>query len=264
MVEFLRRFGGISDTYNNNPLIFIFYSAVLFLSVVAFFVFGDQLLALREDGSLGELMGRYAATPWAIFGVIGIFSVFALAGFPQILLITATVFAFGAEMGALFSWVATMVSATLTYGIGRLLGGDWVGRLGGVRGQRAIDFLRRRGGLASGIIRIVPSGPFVMVNAAAGAAQIPIWKYWLGTGIGIVPKILLVAILGVIADGTADLATGHGADPIGGQGVSGSGFLALFNMRFLEELATMGLVITIWLIFIFASRAFYLKLLENE
>ncbi|MCI5045134.1 MAG: VTT domain-containing protein, partial [Aquisalinus sp.] len=46
------------------------------------------------------------------------------------------------------------------------------------------------------MIRWIPSAPFIVVNAMAGAARISILKFWLGTGIGIVPKIVFIAALG--------------------------------------------------------------------
>jgi uncharacterized membrane protein YdjX (TVP38/TMEM64 family) len=62
-----------------------------------------------------------------------------------------------------------------------------------------MDFIGRHGILASGLIRVSPSAPFIVVNAAAGAARVPLWKYLAGTSVGIVPKILIVVALASLA-----------------------------------------------------------------
>jgi uncharacterized membrane protein YdjX (TVP38/TMEM64 family) len=62
-----------------------------------------------------------------------------------------------------------------------------------------MDFIGRHGIIASGLIRVIPSAPFIVVNAAAGAARVPLWKYLAGTSVGIVPKILIVVALASLA-----------------------------------------------------------------
>ncbi|MEM9171009.1 MAG: VTT domain-containing protein, partial [Pseudomonadota bacterium] len=120
----------------------------------------------------------------------------------------ATVLVFGPVQGAAFSWISTLCSAFLTFFIGRVSGGAWVGRLGGERIRGVVAFLGRRGLAASALVRVVPSAPFIVVNAAAGAALIPIWKFAVGTAAGIVPKIALVAALGAAAPDGAVLQDG--------------------------------------------------------
>ncbi|MEM9705947.1 MAG: VTT domain-containing protein, partial [Pseudomonadota bacterium] len=102
--------------------------------------------------------------------------------------------------------------------------------------------------LASALVRVVPSAPFIVVNSAAGAAQIPIWKYWIGTAIGIIPKIALVATLGSFALDKATLR----------QGVSGvSDF---FTSRSAAELLVLAAIVPVWLILGFVVRRFYNRL----
>jgi uncharacterized membrane protein YdjX (TVP38/TMEM64 family) len=144
----------------------------------------------------------------AVPAVMGVFIVLALTGFPQWFLIAGTILAFGARDGALYSWLATMMSATVTFALGRFMGGAVVERFGGERTRATIDFIGRHGILASGLIRVVPSGPFILVNAAAGAARVPLWKYLAGTSVGIVPKILIVAALSTLAPGERTFAGG--------------------------------------------------------
>jgi len=252
MVEFLRRLGRFLNSMDAKAITSLSVSLVLLVFVVLMFVFGQQWLQLGGEGDLTALMGRAAASPWAVFGVISVFTLLALTGFPQILLITATIITFGPQNGALYSWVATMCSATLTFGLGHFLGGRWVLRMGGRRVQQMIGFLGSHGILASGLVRVVPSAPFIVVNAAAGAAHIPLWKFWTGTGVGVIPKIALVAFLGAMAQ-DAD-ALNKGID----------GILAFFTSRDPMDLAIICLVIVSWLAFLLIMRVIYRRMRGGE
>ena len=252
MVEFLRRLGDFLTAMDAKAATSLFVSIVLLAFVVLMFLYGQQWLDLSETGAPTELMARAANSPWALIGVISVYALLAMTAFPQILLITATVIAFGPQTGAFYSWVATMASATLTFGLGHFLGGRWVRRLGGERVQRTINFLGHHGILASGLVRIVPSAPFIVVNAAAGAAHIPMWKFWAGTGVGIIPKILVVAFLGLLMPDSTSLS----------QGVDG--IVDFFTSRKPEDLAIVALVVTLWLILLLTVRLIYRRLRGRE
>lgn len=252
MVEFLRRLGRFLNEMDAKAITSFAVSIILLVFVVLMFVFGQNWLNLQEDSALMDLMVRAAESPWALVGVISVFSLLALTGFPQILLITATVIAFGPQNGAIYSWTATMASATLTFGLGHFLGGRWVLRLGGERVHKTIGFIGRHGIIASGLVRVVPSAPFIVVNAAAGAAHIPMWKFWLGTGVGIIPKILVVAVLGALTP-SADVFK---------EGISG--IVSFFTSREPMDLAVISLVIVVWLSFLLLVRWLYRRMRRNE
>ena len=50
--------------------------------------------------------------------------------------------------------------------------------------------------LTSAIVRNVPTGPFLLVNMAFGVSNAKFRDYWIGMGLGIIPKIALVAFAG--------------------------------------------------------------------
>jgi uncharacterized membrane protein YdjX (TVP38/TMEM64 family) len=183
-------------------------SVALMLVVLALFFFGGRYIHVDDEGRLAAWLAEFSRSPMAVPAVMAVFIVLALTGFPQWFLIAGTILAFGARDGALYSWLATMMSATVTFALGRFMGGAVVERFGGARTRATIDFIGRHGILASGLIRVVPSGPFILVNAAAGAARVPLWKYLAGTSVGIVPKILIVAALSTLAPGERTFAGG--------------------------------------------------------
>ena len=252
MFNFLGRLGHFLNNMDAKAVTSLGVSLVLLTFVVLMFVFGQQWLQLDDESALKQIMDRAYTSRWAVMGVISVYVLLALTGFPQILLITATVLTFGPQNGAFYSWVATMVSATFTFGLGHLLGGAWVRRFGGDRVQRTINFLGRHGILASALVRVVPSAPFIVVNAAAGAAHIPMWKFWAGTGAGIIPKILVVAAIGAFAPDQDVLESGV------------SGVLAFFTSREPRDIAIIGLIIVLWLAFLLFVRWIYLRMRRND
>ncbi len=134
--------------------------------------------------------------PWALPAAVAGFAVLAFLGVPQFALIAAAVAVFGPGAGAAYSWVGTMVSALIGFGLGRAWGARLLPPAGdGVVG-RFMALVARNGVLASLIIRLVPFAPFVMVNMAAGVTAIRLRDFILGTGVGILPKIVLTALAG--------------------------------------------------------------------
>ncbi len=252
MVVFLRRLGRFLNSMDAKAITSLVVSVILLVFVILMFVYGRQWLQLNDDSKVMELMARAEESPWAIIAVISVYSLLALTGFAQIVLIAVTIMAFGPATGALYAWIATMASATLTFGLGHFLGGGWVRRFGGEWVRKTIHFIGRHGILASGLIRVVPSAPFIVVNAAAGVAHIPMWKYWLGTGIGIVPKIMLVAVIAVLAPDMSIMSEGV------------SGVVAFFTSREPRDMVLIALVIAGWLGFLLLMWWTYRKMRQHD
>lgn len=246
MFEFWRQTGRMFQDGDPRTYVSFGVSILLLLFVVAMFVFGQEWLRLDDQGAIRQIFAKAADSHLALVGVIAAYTLLAMTGFPQIWLFVATVLAFGPQTGGVYAWVGTMVSATLTFFLGHLLGGQWVKRWGGDKVQQSMEYIGRHGILASGLVRVVPSAPFIVVNAAAGAAHIPIWKYWLGTGIGTVPKIALVAIAAAIAP--PDVLE-HGV----------SGILGFFQSRHPRDLAIMAVIISAWVAILLGARWMYVR-----
>jgi uncharacterized membrane protein YdjX (TVP38/TMEM64 family) len=170
-------------------------SFVLFGGVGVVFVFGAQLLGID---SARELEGWLTAArgPWSLPVAVAAFAALAFLGTPQIVLIAAAVVAFGPWLGSAYSWIGTMVSSLVGFWLGRAAGAGVLARFSGEGVQRFMRLVGKNGFLASLIVRLVPSAPFIVVNMAAGVTPMPTWAFVLGTGIGIVPKIVLTAFAG--------------------------------------------------------------------
>ena len=67
-------------------------------------------------------------------------------------------------------------------------------RYAGPRARRLSDLIGRNALIASAIVRTIPTGPFLLVNMVFGASSATFRDYWIGMGLGILPKILIVAV----------------------------------------------------------------------
>jgi uncharacterized membrane protein YdjX (TVP38/TMEM64 family) len=169
---------------------------LLFGGAGVIFVLAGAALGLRGEAAVERWLGLAAQSPFSLLIAVAAFAVLAFAGAPQVVLIAAAVVAFGPWLGSLYSWVGTMVSAALGFWLGRATGGRLLKRAGGESLDRFMAMIGRNGLVASLVIRLVPSAPFVVVNMAAGATPMRFTAFVLGSGVGIVPKILLTAIAG--------------------------------------------------------------------
>lgn len=148
-----------------------------------------------------------SASPFAIPATFVIYTGMAFVSAPQWMLHGASVFAFGTTQGAIIAWFATMVSASFDFWIGRRLGAERVSKLTGGLVRKLIDIVQKHGFWTSLIVRIVPTGPFVVVNMAAGVTRMKFWAFLVGTGIGIIPKIVTVAFF---SEGIQGAISGRG------------------------------------------------------
>ena len=171
-------------------------SFLLFGGVGLLFVAAAGLLRAHGEASVEHWLGYAARSPFALLVAVAAFAVLAFAGAPQVVLIAAAVVAFGPWLGGLYSWIGTMVSASVGFWLGRLGGGRLLRQIGGRPLQRFLAMIGRNGFLASLVIRLAPSAPFVVVNMAAGMTPMRFSAFAAGSAIGIVPKILLTAMAG--------------------------------------------------------------------
>ena len=170
-------------------------SFMLFGGVGLVFLFGAQVLGFGGEATVERWLGATSG-PWALPAAVTAFAALAFIGVPQFVLIAAAVVAFGPTTGMIFSWIGTMASALVGFYVGRLAGARTLRTFSGDGVRRFMDMVGRNGFLASLIVRLVPSAPFIVVNMAAGVTPMGVLHFALGTALGIVPKIVLTAFAG--------------------------------------------------------------------
>ncbi|MBC6402685.1 MAG: TVP38/TMEM64 family protein [Hyphomonadaceae bacterium] len=168
---------------------------LLFALVLAVWWFGRSSMDM-QDGRYLSWFGTLRESQWAPFYVILTYIVAAFLGVPQWMLIAGTVFAFGPLLGGIYSWVSTLVSATVNFWLGRWAGAERVEGYVGRRLEGLARAIRRNGFMVSMGVRIVPAGPFVLVNTLAGVSGMGYLAFMGGTAVGVIPKIAIIALLG--------------------------------------------------------------------
>ncbi|MBS0411849.1 MAG: TVP38/TMEM64 family protein [Proteobacteria bacterium] len=170
-------------------------SFALFGGVGIVFLFGAQVLGFGSEAQVQTWLAA-ARGPWALPVAVAAFAGLAFIGVPQFVLIAAAVVAFGPWIGMAYSWIGTLVSALVGFGLGRAFGGQMVRDLRSPGVERFMALIARNGFTASALVRLAPSAPFIVVNMAAGVTTMRLGAFALGTAIGIVPKIALTALAG--------------------------------------------------------------------
>lgn len=164
--------------------------------IVVLFALGKTQMALDAENRLEDWLAGYRVGAWGLVAAVVVFTLAAFVGAPQFLLIAACVVAFGPWFGFLYSWVATVVSAGVTYWLGRGPTARTLERYGGGTVERIRRFVGRNAFSASFIIRNVPSAPFIVVNMAFGAVRASFPAYLAGCALGVLPKTALIAFFG--------------------------------------------------------------------
>lgn len=191
----MRRFFTFLSNMDAQAWRTLLVSFVLFGGVGVVFFFGAQLMGVDSERTLEGWLGA-ARGPWSLPVAVAAFAALAFVGTPQIVLIAAAVVAFGPQLGALYSWIGTMVSALVGFYLGRAAGARTLDRFSGEGVQRFMRLVGENGFLASLIVRLVPSAPFIVVNMAAGVTPMRARDFIAGSSLGIVPKIVLTAYAG--------------------------------------------------------------------
>jgi|RhiMetdeSRZDD1v2_1073273.scaffolds.fasta_scaffold04410_17 phospholipase D1/2 len=154
------------------------------------------LAALADPAMVQRALMRAASGPWAPALVIGVFVLGGLVAFPVLVLIAVTAATFGPLYGLAYAASGCLASALVTYFVGARLGKDLLHDYLGPRLDRIRRHIVRQGVISVAAIRVVPIAPFTFVNLVAGASQIRLQDYVLGTILGMAPGLVIMSALG--------------------------------------------------------------------
>ncbi len=177
----------------------------MFVLVGLLAILGKASLNL-DDNEYLRWFEYFRESNWALLIILLTFVIGAFIGVPQWAMIAGVVVAFGGLWGGFAAWVSTMISASLNFWLARWIGADRVEKYGGDLIGRIVHIVRRNGFIASMLVRWVPTGPFILVNMAAGVSGMKFAQFFSGTGIGTIPKILIVTLIttGVVSNEQSD------------------------------------------------------------
>ncbi len=154
------------------------------------------LARLVGPGALERVRGTLREWPLAPLVVIGGYVVLGFVAAPATLMIGATILLFGPLVGAVYAFTGMLANAVATYGVSRVTAREvvdaWLARRVGSKLALLNRLLERRGFVAIVLMRLTPT-PYTLQNVLAGAARIHALSFVIGTAVGIVPVIALMA-----------------------------------------------------------------------
>jgi uncharacterized membrane protein YdjX (TVP38/TMEM64 family) len=181
-----------AEAPSNRAVVFaaVVVGAVTLLGFIAPLLPGASLDTLQQNMTL--VSERW----WAPLMGVGLFTLLASVGAPQIVLITALVLVFGGPAGFVYAMTGKLLACALGFGVGRLFGAQLLRRYETESLSTVVRWLNNNGFWASAVVRLVPTVPSVLVNIAAGATPMSFRAFIAGTALGSVPKMTAIAIGG--------------------------------------------------------------------
>jgi phospholipase D1/2 len=167
-------------------------------AVVALLLFGFSRLGWSMADvaqRVGVGIESLAGSPWRVPLVLIIFVAASVVAVPILALIGATVVTLGPVLGFVTSAIGTLLAASATFGVGRLIGRKPLKRWLGARLDALEQRVSKRGVIAIALIRKVPIAPFTFVNMLIGALGIRYRDFILGTALGMLPGIAAFAFV---------------------------------------------------------------------
>lgn len=170
------------------------------LGLVISVAIGSALAWVVIGGDLDTVQGAVESTgAWGPVVYVALHVLLTLVPVSKNLLAGVAGALFGLAGGIALSWVASMISAVVTFAIARRLGRAAVASMTGPRIGRVEEIMRQQGMLAVIIARVTPVIPFTVVNYGAGVTAVTARDFVLGTAIGILPGTVGYAALGASA-----------------------------------------------------------------
>jgi len=171
-----------------------FILAALAALVAAWFLTPLSEIAKVENitGMLDKLSGSIWAMPYAVLLYALLSSVF----FPATVLTVATVITFGAIKGFIISYLGMIICGLLGHAIGQKLGEGGLHNRFGKLVRKVFDMVRDSGIAGVATLRIIPTGPFMLMNMVFGAAGIGVANFLIGSIIGLAPGTIAIALTG--------------------------------------------------------------------
>lgn len=184
-----------------------FYLSMLFLVVLALLYFfhpgfhaeihkGFEVFTNDVEGDESKWVNSFGY--WGpVIVIVGFLLQMFLIFIPSILLIIASIVAFGAWEGSLVALIGVFVASTVGFLMGRFLSEKTLDHFIDDQKKEKLDYYVDKFGIWA--IVISRFNPFLSLDAlsfVAGIAKMSFWKFILGTLVGIVPLILLLNLFG--------------------------------------------------------------------
>ncbi len=156
-----------------------------------------KLPLLFDPPGLARALARYGLWASSIFVLLHL--VATLLGIPAVILTIVGGAVFGLYWGTALSWLGTTLGAMGAFWLARTLFHPWAERRFGHHPlhQKFTQAVQHQPLSFVLMVRFAPINPFNVVNFLLGLTRLHWWPYCLGTGLGIVPGVIVYTWLGV-------------------------------------------------------------------
>ncbi|MEO6947906.1 MAG: VTT domain-containing protein [Nitrobacter sp.] len=164
---------------------------------------------------VASFIARHTQSTWTPLFVVAFFVLGGFVVFPVIVMIAATAAVLGPWLGAISATAGVLASSLVLFMIGRFLGHKRLQSVLRTRAMRVQGRIVGKGVVAVAMIRMVPIAPFSLVNVLAGASELRLGDFLIGTVLGMTPGIITMAVLGGEIADFARNASWSNAVPLG-------------------------------------------------
>jgi uncharacterized membrane protein YdjX (TVP38/TMEM64 family) len=147
-----------------------------------------------QFGALRTYVHSLGAGGFAL--LLGLMLAHAIVFYPSEIITTTAGYVYGFGPGLAFVVVGWLLSALLSYALGRSVGGPLLRRLLGHRFAWLESTMEQGGTSLLLSSRLIPIVPFALVGYAAGATQTSLWRFAWTTVVGYLPLTTAVTYLG--------------------------------------------------------------------
>ena len=211
-----------------NPLFrFTFWTTVATAVLTAIWLW-TPLRDLVTLQSTAEWVESIKSRWWTPALLILLFVPASLLMFPRQLITLAAVIVYGPWKGFVIAMAGVELATVLEYYAGRVAARERVEKWAGAGMQKVTHVLRERGLAAVTALRLLPLGPFAVVNAVAGALHVRLRDIIIGTFLGMLPGMIATTIVG------DQLAAGITADRTMNRWILGGAVIGLALVMFLS------------------------------
>jgi phosphatidylserine/phosphatidylglycerophosphate/cardiolipin synthase-like enzyme/uncharacterized membrane protein YdjX (TVP38/TMEM64 family) len=124
------------------------------------------------------------------------YTVLTLVTFPVTALTAMTSAVFGPLYGFVYAIIASIVSASVAFGIGNFAGFKVLRGLFGARLRKVNNKIARAGVMEITFLRMMPIAPYGVFNLISGVSSVKFLPFIIGTFFGMLPGTIALAILG--------------------------------------------------------------------
>ncbi len=192
--DFIERFIDKEDHHSGRRRLIVFAALILALIALAAAWKWSPLAEYLDIGVMSAWIGSLSGYRFMPAIILVLYVLGGLVVFPVTAMVAITAVLFPPLTALALSVAGAMMSASVVYWIGRIVGRDFVRKVAGRRINQLSRRLARQGLLAMTIIRFIPVAPFSVVNLVAGASHIGFRDYFVGTLIGMTPGFIAITL----------------------------------------------------------------------